>query len=65
MEIQEIRVAANPSEEQTNKWNIVKDVGKLPGVDITENDIHLYQLAIECLKVNTAKASLDHQLHVS
>ncbi|CAH3172726.1 unnamed protein product, partial [Porites lobata] len=40
MEIRGIPVAATPSEEQTN--NIVKDVGKLLGVDITE--------AIECLK---------------
>ena len=30
-------VAATPSEEQTN--NIVKDVGELLGMDITENDI--------------------------
>ena len=30
-------VAATSSEEQTN--NIVKDLGKLLGVDITENDI--------------------------
>ena len=37
VEIRGIPVAANPSEEQTN--NIVKDVGKLLGVDITENDI--------------------------
>lgn len=39
MEIRGIPVAATPSEEQTN--NIVKDVGKLLGVDITENDISL------------------------
>ena len=38
MEIRGIPVAATPSEDQTN--NIVKDVGKLLGVDITENDIH-------------------------
>ena len=37
VEIRRIPVAANPSEEQTN--NIVKDVGKLLGVDITENYI--------------------------
>ena len=37
VEIRGIPVAATPSEEQTN--NIVKDVGKLLGVDITENDI--------------------------
>ena len=34
-------VAANPWEEQTN--SIVKDVGKLLGVDITENDISVCQ----------------------
>ena len=39
VEIRGIPVVANPSEEQTN--NIVKDVGKLLGVDITENDISL------------------------
>jgi len=37
VEIRGIPVAATPSEEETN--NIVKDVGKLLGVDITENDI--------------------------
>ena len=37
VEIRGIPVAATPSEEQTN--NIVKDVGKLLRVDITENDI--------------------------
>ena len=37
LEIRGIPIASNPSEEQTN--NIVKDVGKLLGVDITENDI--------------------------
>ena len=37
VKIQRNPVAANPSQEQTN--NIVKDVGKLLGVDITENDI--------------------------
>ena len=37
LEIRGIPVAATPSEEQTN--NIVNDVGKLLGVDITENDI--------------------------
>ena len=37
VEIRGIPVAATPSEEQTN--NIVKDLGKLLGVDITENDI--------------------------
>ena len=37
VEIRGIPVAATPSEEQTN--NIVKDVGKLLGVDITDNDI--------------------------
>ena len=37
MEIRGVPVAATPFEEQTN--NIVKDVGKLLGVDITENDI--------------------------
>ena len=37
VEIRGIPVAATPSKEQTN--NIVKDLGKLLGVDITENDI--------------------------
>ena len=37
MEIRGIPVAATPSEEQTN--NFVKDVGKLLGVDTTQNDI--------------------------
>ena len=37
MEIRGIPVAATPSEEETN--NIVKDVAKLLGADITENDI--------------------------
>lgn len=37
MEIRGIPVAATPSEEETN--NIAKDVAKLLGVDITENDI--------------------------
>lgn len=37
MESRGIPVAATPSEEETN--NIVKDVAKLLGADITENDI--------------------------
>ena len=37
VEIRGIPVAATPSEEQTN--NFVKDVGKLLGVDTTQNDI--------------------------
>ena len=41
VEIRGIPVAANPSEEQTN--NIVKDVGKLLGVNGTESDISLSQ----------------------
>ncbi|PFX29784.1 hypothetical protein AWC38_SpisGene5449 [Stylophora pistillata] len=36
-EIRGIPVAATPSEEQTN--NVVTDVGKLLGMDITQNDI--------------------------
>ena len=54
VEIRGIPVAANPSEEQTN--NIVKDVDKWILLRTT------YQLAIECLKVNNTKASLDHRL---
>ena len=41
VEIRGIPVAANPWKEQTN--SIVKDVGKLLGVDITENDISACQ----------------------
>ncbi|XP_022796131.1 uncharacterized protein LOC111334604 [Stylophora pistillata] len=37
VEIRGIPVAATPSEEQTN--NVVTDVGKLLGMDITQNDI--------------------------
>ena len=37
VEIREIPVAATPSEEQTN--NIVTNVGKLLGMDITQNDV--------------------------
>ena len=37
VKIRGIPVAATPSEEQTN--NFVKDVGKLLGVDTTQNDI--------------------------
>ena len=37
VEIRGIPVAATPSEEQTN--NIVTNVGKLLGMDITQNDI--------------------------
>ena len=46
VEIRGIPVAANPSEEQTN--NIVKDVGKVLRVDITENGISVSHP--ECLK---------------
>ena len=41
VEIRGIPVAANPWEEQTN--SIVEDVGKLLGLDITENDISACQ----------------------
>ena len=46
VEIRGIPVAATPSEEQTN--NIVTNVGKLLGMDITQNDISVSHRMPQC-----------------
>ena len=58
VEIRGIPVAATPSEGQTN--DIVKNVGKLIGVDITESDVSV----IECLYVTAVIVRL-HFLKIS